>query len=229
MTTLPGYHILVVDDDERLRSLLKQYLSDQGWIVTVARNAGDARKKMAMFIFDLIVLDVMMPGEKGTDFAASLRPGNRTPILMLTAMGDTQDRIEGLESGADDYLGKPFEPRELSLRIQKLLERSYQNAPVNDTVQFGFYAFDTNRSTLTYQGKPVYLTTGEIQLLSELARQPGTAVSRVELAKLLGVEASNERSVDVQVNRLRKKIEPDTSHPVYIQTIRGEGYVLRCS
>lgn len=217
-------HILVVDDDARLRELLGTYLREQGFAVTLACDAVDAARKMQMFLFDLMVLDVMMPGMTGIEFARSL-PDSAPPILLLTAMAETQDRIAGLEAGADDYLSKPFDPRELVLRIQSILRRTIVEEKVRVVVAFGDYRFDLAQGKLTRDGDMVALTTGESQLLRVLAENAGEAVARAELAQALGGGA-NERSVDVQITRLRKKIEADSSKPLFIQTVRGSGYML---
>lgn len=219
----PKSHILVVDDDTRLRDLLKQFLSDQGFAVTVAQHAQDARAKMALFRFDLIVLDVMMPGETGVQLASSLT--DAPPILLLTAMAETEDRISGFEAGADDYLVKPFEPRELVLRIQAILRRVVTKDSSAAQVSFGDYQFDVGQGRLLKNGEAFTLTTGEGQLLKALAEKAGEPVAREKLALALGA-GSNERNVDVQITRLRKKIETDSSKPIYIQTVRGAGYML---
>lgn len=234
MTTTPSplTHILVVDDDARLRRLLAEYLGNQGWVVTVAQDAEDAKAKLALFIFDLLVLDVMMPGMSGADLARELRDrGMMTPILMLTAMAEAEDRIDGLEAGADDYLVKPFEPRELVLRIQNILRRNAapptSSSPTS--VSFGRFTFLPTEGRLLHEGVPVHLTSAEQNLLSFLAHRAGEPVSRSELAACLSGDSENERSIDVQITRLRKKIEADPSRPLYIQTIRGSGYILRAS
>lgn len=218
-------HILVVDDDARLAALLKQFLSDNGYRVSVAETADDARKKMAGLAFDLMVLDRMMPGEDGLSLAKSIRAdqiANKTkPILMLTAMAETGDRIDGLEAGVDDYLTKPFEPRELLLRIEAILRRSKQDT-VED-VKFGGFKFNLIRSELTQNGKPVALTSSEQILLKTLAETPGVSISRDNLSLSSGTQG---RAVDVQITRLRRKIEEDPKNPRYLQTVRGEGYVL---
>ena len=225
-------HLLIVDDDARLRGLLAEYLGKEGFAVTVAKDAADARRKLTMFIFDLIVLDVMMPGETGTAFAGALRAGgDTTPVLMLTAMGEPEDRIAGLEAGADDYLVKPFEPRELVLRVQSILRRRATPATASSSpsIAFGAFLFRPQGAALEKDGEPVYLTTAEGALLTRLASNPGVAVSRAELADALPGDAENERSVDVQITRLRKKIEVEPARPRYIQTVRGAGYMLRAS
>lgn len=226
MTELP--HILVVDDDTRLRELLRKYLTEQGFRVTAASDAADARAKLASLAFDLIVLDIMMPGESGLDLAGSLRQESDVPILMLTAMGEAEDRIAGLERGADDYLPKPFEPRELVLRIRTILRRAAPEpavAPPKE-LRLGPFSFDVERRILQRGQTEVHLTEAEAALLVALARSPGSAMSREELSRQTGSDI-NSRTVDVQVTRLRRKIESDPRSPRYIQTVRGRGYVLR--
>ncbi len=217
-------HLLVVDDDTRLRELLRRYLSEQGFRITTAETAAAARAKLAGMEFDLIVLDLMMPGETGLDFAADLRRSSAVPILMLTAMGEPEDRILGLESGADDYLPKPFEPRELLARIRTVLRRAPQAPapPPLRTVRFGECVFDLDRQLLTRAGGPVRLTSTEAALLRALALSRGRPLSRESLSEGPG----QSRTVDVQVTRLRRKIEADPKFPRYLQTVRGKGYVL---
>jgi two-component system phosphate regulon response regulator OmpR len=218
-------HILVVDDDTRLLSLLKKYLRENGYHVTVAADAREARGRMEGFAFDLLVVDVMMPAEDGLEFTSSLRDlDDDVPILLLTARSDAEDRIAGLESGADDYLGKPFEPRELLLRIQSILRRSRVDVEQLPGVSLGAYYFDVGRSELRRNDELVRLTSAESALLGVFARNPGATISRYELCQRGG--GVNERSVDVQVTRLRRKIEPDPKLPRYLQTVWGEGYVL---
>lgn len=220
-------HILVVDDDARLRDLLKQYLSESGFRVSAAQSAADARKKMSNIVFDLIVLDLMMPVETGLQFAHALRATDSVPILMLTAMGEAESRIQGLEAGADDYLAKPFEPRELVLRINSILRRVPRAAePAQTTARLGDVVFDMGRDELSRGGQPIPLTTGEQRLLHVLAERPGAVFSREDLARLL-TPGGGERAIDVQVTRLRRKIEPDPKMPRYLQTVRGQGYILR--
>ncbi len=223
----PIIHLLVVDDDIRLRELLQQYLSAQGFLVTCAEHAKDARVKLSYFHYDLIVLDRMMPGETGVEFAAKFRQEQETPILMLTAMGASEDRISGLEAGVDDYLPKPFEPRELVLRINSILQRTRRQTEEVKTIRLGDFRFDPRRKQLFKGDQPVHLTTTEADLLGVLAQQLGLAVSRQELSRQLLGEGGNERSVDVQITRLRRKIESDSTRPVIIQTVRGEGYRLQ--
>ena len=222
-------HILVVDDDTRLRALLRTFLSKNGFRVTVASHAAEARERLGVLDFDLIVLDVMMPGETGLAFAAGLRRSDDVPILMLTAMGDTKDRIAGLETGVDDYLGKPFDPRELLLRIQNVLKRNRAAAsPAGEPqriVSFGPMQFDQELGELTNKGKRVPLTDAEVALLRALAARLGEVLSRETLSRSVGA-AVNERAIDVQVTRLRRKIEPDPAFPRYLRTVRGQGYRL---
>lgn len=219
----PEHHILVVDDDDRLRELLRQYLVDQGFFVSEAENARAAKEILDMFAIDAMVLDVMMPQETGVEFARRL--GNAAPpILMLTALGEADDRIAGLEAGASDYLAKPFAPRELVLRLNNLLKRQTA-APPTSTLHFGEYTLDASTGRLSKLGEPVYLTGTEQECLKILADHAGEPVSRERMAQLLG-DVTNERTVDVQINRLRKKIESNSAKPIYIQTIRHAGYVL---
>ncbi|HMB75858.1 MAG TPA: response regulator [Kiloniellaceae bacterium] len=219
-------HILVVDDDTRLRKLLQRYLTEQGFRVTTGEDAADARAKMQSLAFDLLVVDIMMPGEDGLALTKSLRETNGVPILLLTAMSETADRIRGLECGADDYLSKPFEPRELVLRINAILRRAPQEArPAEGEVRFGDFSFDLGREELQRKGDFIRLTTAEAALLKALARRAGTAISRQELSLNSGL-SDNMRSIDVQVARLRRKIEADPRFPRHLQTVRGTGYVL---
>lgn len=239
-------HILIVDDDKRLRELIGRYLTEQGFRVTLATDAADARARLASISFDLIVLDIMMPGETGLELTQSLRLDNAVPILLLTAMGEVQDRINGLERGADDYLSKPFEPKELVLRINAILKRAQAVAvkpgPATGTVRFGAFAFEIARRRLLRSGEIVHLTEAESDLLTQLARRAGEAVSRDELLARNGeaggevatenghengAESNASRLVDVQMTRLRRKIEDDPRFPRYLQTVRGIGYVLR--
>jgi two-component system phosphate regulon response regulator OmpR len=224
--TLESPHILVVDDDARLRKLLARYLSEHGFLVATAEDASDARGKLTSFTFDLIVLDLMMPGESGLSLAADLRRRSGVPILMLTAMGEPEDRIAGLEQGADDYMVKPFEPRELLLRIGNILRRVPQSAALAAEVRMGEMVFDMTREELRQGDQQVKLTSVETALLGALAQRAGVALSREELIDLTGA-AGGDRAVDVQVTRLRRKIERDPRDPRYLQTVRGRGYVLK--
>ncbi len=218
-------HVLVVDDDTRLRELLSRYLGENGFRVTVARDAADARARMAGFSFDVLVLDVMMPGENGLDLTRALRQGSAVPILLLTAMGEADDRVNGFESGADDYLAKPFEPRELVLRLKSILRRAPAGA-ARALVALGALSFDLAREELSRDGEAVRLTGAETSLLKVFAENPGRTLTRDELIRRSRIDG-NDRTVDVQVTRLRRKIEPDPRLPRYLQTVRGEGYVLR--
>lgn len=221
-------HLLVVDDDERLRRLLVKYLGENGYMVAAAANAAEARMQLAAIAFDLIVLDVMMPGESGLDLARSIRQENPVPILLLTAMGETNDRIIGLETGADDYLTKPFDPKELLLRIGGILRRAHREEKreeTSDECRFGRFVFFISRLELQDGETPVHLTTAEATLLAILASRAGVILSRDELAAKAG-ESANPRTIDVQVTRLRRKIEDDPRQPRHLQTMRGQGYVL---
>jgi two-component system, OmpR family, phosphate regulon response regulator OmpR len=227
-------HLLVVDDDARLRDLLRRYLSENGFRVTVAANAKEARANLASFAVDLIVLDVMMPGESGLDLTGWLRGpvgpadhrNSRLPILLLTAMAEPEDRVNGLERGADDYLAKPFEPRELVLRIRNILERRGSTEEAARTIRFGAFRFDLARAELFRGSELVRLTTAEAGLLLSLAARAGQAVSREDLSQSTQF-GGNIRNVDVQMTRLRRKIEPDPRYPRYLQTVRGTGYALK--
>ena len=218
-------HLLVVDDDERLRGLLHRYLTSNGYRVTAAADAADARALMKSIAFDLLVLDVMMPGESGFELTKSLRTHSKVPILILTAKGEAEDRIAVREIGADDYLPNPFEPRELLLRVGALLRRAAPPArSAHAEVRMGDSVYDPERGQLRRKGKPVHLTSSEAALLQLFAANAGRSFSRTDLCTRLGV--SLERSIDVQVTRLRRKIEEDPKLPLYLQTVRGVGYVL---
>ena len=217
-------HLLVVDDDARLRELLRRYLSDSGFRVTAAADASEARSNLASFAFDLVVLDVMMPGESGLELTRALRADGRIPVLLLTTMAEPEDRINGLEQGADDYLSKPFEPRELVLRVRNLLQRRPATDVASKDIRFGGCRFDVVRGELYRGGDLVHLTAAEAGLLSMLAQKAGQAVSREELSISL---SGNLRNVDVQMTRLRRKIERDPRFPRYLQTVRGTGYILK--
>ncbi len=220
-------HILVVDDDRRLRDLLQRYLTEQGFRITTAEDVTDARAKLGSIAFDLLVLDIMMPGETGLQLTETLRQNSSVPILLLTAMNETENRIAGFECGADDYLAKPFEPRELVLRINAILRR-VPPPPVAQgprKVVFGDFCFDLEREELTRAGSFVRLTTAEASLLKALARRAGEPISRDDLGEESMI-SGNARTIDVQVTRLRRKIEDDPKFPRYLQTVRGTGYVL---
>jgi two-component system phosphate regulon response regulator OmpR len=219
-------HILVVDDDSRLRDLLAKFLQEHGFMVTSAKDAQHARTRIEVLSFDLIVLDLMMPGESGLDFAVDLRSKSDIPILMLTAMGEPEDRVTGLEQGADDYLVKPFEPRELLLRINNILRRAPSPSILPAQVMLGQSMFDMERGELSRDDQRIHLTDIEATLLKALAERPGVILSREELSEYTGTRGGG-RAVDVQVTRLRRKIEEDVKLPRYLQTVRGKGYVLR--
>ncbi len=222
-------HILIVDDDTRIRSLLSQFLKTNGYRVTTAESAADARKRMEGLAFDLIVLDVMMPGENGFQFAETLRQTSAVPILMLTALADINDRIRGFELGVDDYLSKPFDPRELLLRVGSILRRVTAPPPANqntspESVSFGRFTYHIGRNELTLGGEAVKITDRERDMMKLLAEANGAPVSRESLG---GPDSdANERTIDVQINRLRRKIERDPANPMYLQTVRGSGYRL---
>jgi two-component system phosphate regulon response regulator OmpR len=219
-------HLLVVDDDRRIRDLLSRFLTSEGYRVTTADTAMDARGKLKSLSFDLLVLDVMMPGENGFDFAKSLRGTSDVPILMLTARDAAESRIKGLEMGADDYLSKPFEPRELSLRIASILKRTQPTTPPPPAAQvsFGPFIYHLARGELRKGDEVIRLTDREREMLRILAATPGETVTRLALAGNGG--SVSERAVDVQVNRLRRKIERNPADPLFVQTVRGIGYRL---
>jgi two-component system phosphate regulon response regulator OmpR len=222
-------HILVVDDDARLRTLLSRYLSENGFRVSTAAHAAEARDKMRFLQPDALVLDVMMPGESGLSLTASLRAESAAvPVLMLTARGAPEDRIAGFESGADDYLGKPFEPRELLLRLRAMLRRAVPPPPApSGPIRLGTLEFDSFRAELRGPQGPIHLTGGESSLLAALAARPNEVFSREDLAASLEMDESGERAIDVQVTRLRRKIETDPREPRFLHTVRGRGYVLK--
>ena len=217
-------HLLVVDDDRRIRELLQKYLIEHGYHVTTASDAQEARKRMTRFDFDLLIVDIMMPGEDGLTLTKQLRTKTDVPILVLTARGEPEDRIAGFESGADDYLAKPFEPRELLLRVGSILRRAGGPLPTLTGLALGRFYFDLKRNELRDGEKAVRLTSAETGLLKIFAVKPGQIISRYDLCDRLGV---SDRTVDVQVTRLRRKIEDDPKAPRYLQTVWGEGYVLR--
>ena len=221
-------HLLVVDDDNRIRSLLNRFLGEQGFRVSVAASAEEARRKMEAFDFDLLVLDVMMPGESGLDLARAIRASSSVPILMLTARAEIESRILGLEIGADDYVPKPFDPRELVLRINNILKRGQGVAasrPRGNEVRFGPFAYDIERAELKRGDEVIRLTDREKQLMKMFAERPGDTIPRHEI---VGTDnAFGDRTADVQMNRLRRKIETDPANPIYLQTVRGVGYRLQ--
>jgi two-component system phosphate regulon response regulator OmpR len=222
-------HLLVVDDDRRLRVLLSSFLRKNGYRVTVAASAAEARGILENIEFELIVLDVMMPGESGVSFASSLREHSDIPILMLTARSEAADRVLGLEAGVDDYLGKPYEPKELLLRIASILRRARATPaprPEGSPLKFGPFVFFPDRGELRQGEETVKLTERERDILRLLAASPGASVSREALAGSGAASQAQERTVDVQINRLRRKIERDPANPLYLQTARGSGYRL---
>ena len=225
-------HLLIVDDDERIRSLLQQFLIQSDYLVSTAEDAEQARTLLSAIEFDLIILDVMMPGQDGISFTAELRKlQNKTPILLLTARGETEDRIKGLEAGADDYLPKPFEPKELLLRINAILRRMpdlKEDQMVPKTLNFGNLSYDVARNELWEGQNQVRLTTTESQLMKIFTSALGEPISRADLVTSLGrdISSAQDRAIDVQITRLRRKIEINPSQPRYLQTVRGAGYML---
>ena len=217
------YNLLVVDDDERIRNLLSQYLIKEGFIVSTASGAEEARKKIQLIKFDLIILDIMMPGDDGLTLTKEIRDNSDIPIILLTAKSGTDSKIEGLEIGADDYLTKPFNPKELLLRVLSILKRSKSEENIDNEIFFGDYTLNIEKRELTKSKDRVYLTDREMNLLITLAKSPGQPLNREKLA---GIDEPG-RSVDVGINRLRRKIEKDPRMPLWLQTVRGEGYILR--
>ncbi len=218
-------HLLVVDDDTRIRTLLKQFLTTNGFRVTVAGTAAEARRRLAGLDFDMIVLDVMMPGENGVELTKALREEKDVPILMLTALSETDSRITGLEAGADDYLPKPFDPRELILRVNNILRRGGPpTTPKVEQIVFGPYTFQIARRELRNAGETIKLTDREQEILAIFAERPGETIPRHELVS--NDSEVGERTIDVQINRLRRKIERDPANPLWLQTVRGVGYRL---
>jgi two-component system phosphate regulon response regulator OmpR len=234
MTYDIGAHVLIVDDDERIRGLLQKFLIRNGFMATIARDAAQARRLLSGLSFDLIVLDVMMPGEDGLSLCRDLRDENGTPILLLTAKGDPADRITGLEAGADDYLAKPFEPKELLLRINAILRRMpkpQEEAELPQVLHLGPIRYDLERAEMWRGTEAVRLTATEAALMRIFTAEPNRPISRIELVGLLnrdkiGAEQVQERAVDVQITRLRRKIEVNPKQPRYLQTVRGAGYML---
>jgi two-component system, OmpR family, phosphate regulon response regulator OmpR len=217
-------HVLLVDDDQRIRELLARFLSENGFRVTPAADAASARAAMRGLSFDLLILDVMMPGETGLELSRSLKGQSEIPILMLTALDQVEDRVAGLETGADDYMIKPFEPRELLLRLKNILRRGQSRPTAGDEISLGEFSFHIGRGELKKGDESIKLTERERDLLRQFALRAGTPVARHELAN--DDSTGSERAIDVQINRLRRKIEIDPSNPVYLQTVRGKGYIL---
>lgn len=224
--TLPDNapHVLVVDDDQKIRDLLGRYLSEHGFRVTTASDAASARADMRGLEFDVVLLDVMMPGESGLDLARDLKATRPIPICMLTARSEADDRVAGLEAGVDDYIPKPFEPRELLLRLRNILRRASGPTGPHDEIRMGAYVFHVGRGELRQGEETIKLTERERDLLRAFAHRIGTPIPRHELSS--EDSTGNDRAIDVQINRLRRKIETDPSNPVYLQTVRGKGYIL---
>ena len=216
-------HILVVDDDDRIRDLVKQYLNDNDYLVTTAINAEDAQNKVNIIKFDLIVLDIMMPGKSGLDFTIENKNELYTPIILLTAKGGPEERVHGLEIGADDYLAKPFEPKELALRIKNILNKT-KSKNIKRLIEFGNVKVDLSKHLILKDKKEFKINNTEKTILEVMINSPGKSFSRDEIGKIINLE--KERSIDVIITRLRKKIEIDPKNPKYLQTLRGEGYVL---
>ena len=219
-------HILVVDDDTRLRNLLQRFLRENSFLVSTAKDADEARFMMQQYKFNLLIVDIMMPKESGLDFLTKLRMENSVPVIMLTAMGDVENRIIGLEQGADDYMAKPFEPKELLLRIGSILKRAPTEKKENQKLDLGLFVFDMqSKELVSKQGQQLHITPVEQNLLAILGAKSGQVFSREKLSEILGAGQS-PRSIDVQITRLRKKIEKDSKNPRYLQTLRGKGYML---
>ena len=216
-------HILVVDDDDRIRELLKEYLTEENYLISTSNNAENAKQKIEMIKFDIIILDIMMPGQSGLDLTHSLREKINTPIILLTAMGEPNERIEGLEKGADDYLAKPFEPKELVLRIQNILKKTENKIQVNE-IEFNEININLKKLVITKKNNSHKINNTEKIILEKMINSPGQTFSREQIGKLIKID--KERSIDVIITRLRKKIEDDPKNPKYLQTIRGAGYVL---
>ena len=216
-------HILIVDDDDRIRILVKQYLQDNNYLVTTAKDAFDAKNKIDLIKFDLIVLDIMMPKKSGLELTGELKKENKVPIILLTAKGETDERVEGLERGADDYLGKPFEPKELLLRIKNILAKTIKKNKT-EKLKIGLSILDLNKLVIEKKDKSYKINNTEKLILEKMINSPGQIFSRDEIGKLINID--KERSIDVIITRLRKKIEMDSKNPKYLQTIRGTGYVL---
>ena len=217
------FHILAVDDDDRIRDLVKQYLEENNFLVTTAKNTQDAREKLEIIKFDILVLDIMMPGESGLSLTKEIKKNNPIPIILLTAKGETQDRIEGLEFGADDYLGKPFEPKELLLRIKNILNKT-QVQRVPEKISIGNALINLKRLNIKTKDEIKKINPQEKKILEKMLESPGKVFSRNDIGKIINI--SKERTIDVVITRLRQKIESNPKNPKYLQTIRGSGYVL---
>ena len=217
-------HILIVDDDDRIRELIKEYLENNDFYITTAKHAEDAKNKIKLIKFDLIILDIMMPGQNGLDLTKEIKSTSDQPIILLTAMGETSDRVFGLETGADDYLPKPFEPKELLLRIKNILKRIKKNKNLNPILKFGDIKVDLEKMSIVSKKGETKLNAAEKSLLEKMVLSAGQIFQRDQISKI--VKLSKERAVDVMITRLRQKIEPDPKNPKYLQTVRGNGYVL---
>ena len=217
------FHLLVVDDDDRIRDLVKQYLEENNFLVTTASNAEEAKKKLEIIKFDLLILDIMMPGESGLSLTKNVKKNNNTPIILLTAKGETKDRIEGLELGADDYLGKPFEPKELLLRIKNILDKTKQLV-IPDEIYIGKTLINLKKLNIKINNQVKKINPQEKKVLEKMLGSPGKIFSRNDIGKIINI--SKERTIDVMITRLRQKIESNPKQPKYLQTIRGSGYVL---
>ena len=217
------FHILVVDDDDKIRELVKQYLEKNQFLVTTARNSLDAKKKLEIIKFDILIVDIMMPGESGLSLTKEVKKNNPTPIILLTAKGETQDRIEGLELGADDYLGKPFEPKELLLRIKNILSKT-QTPVLAEEIYIGNTLINLKKLSIKMNNRTIKINPQEKKVLEKMLGSPGKVFSRDDIGKIINI--SKERTIDVMVTRLRQKIESNPKKPKYLQTIRGSGYAL---
>ena len=218
-----AFHILVVDDDDRIRDLVKQYLEENNFIVTTAQNAKDAKEKLEIVKYDILVLDIMMPGESGLSLTKEIKKNNPTPVILLTAKGEAEDRIEGLEGGADDYLGKPFQPKELLLRIKNILNKVAKVA-LPEEMFIGNTLINLKKSVIKIDKKLKKINPQEKKVLSKMLESPGKVFSRDDIGKIINI--TKERTIDVMITRLRQKIEANPKNPKYLQTIRGSGYVL---
>ncbi|MDB2324043.1 response regulator transcription factor [Alphaproteobacteria bacterium] len=223
---MSNHHILIIDDDERLRLLLRRFLEESGFRVSDVASTLEARQILTLLAFDMLIIDIMMPGETGLEFLTDLRKSNPVPALFLTALAETENRIQGLELGADDYMSKPFEPRELVLRIKSILGRTRGTGEPTSRVSFGPFLFDTEAGILTRHGERIHITTAEHKLLGSFAVKPDQVLSRDDLAAAMDGSMKG-RSIDVAVARLRGKLEPDPRYPVYLQTVRNKGWLLQ--
>jgi len=217
------FHILVVDDDNRIRELVKEYLEENNFIITTAKDSNDAKKKLEIIKFDIIILDIMMPGESGLELTKKIKKKDSTPIILLTAKGESKNRIEGLELGADDYLGKPFEPKELLLRIKNILNK-IQTSVLSDQIYIGNALVNLKKLDIKINNKIIKINPQEKKILSKMLESPGKVFSRNDIGNIINI--SKERTIDVMITRLRQKIESNPKNPKYLQTIRGSGYVL---